>query len=61
MASRTRPGDPRPMSSALDPGDLRGRHPTTSLGRVLTGSVGTAVIERARATVAVVPQRTRSV
>lgn len=32
-----------------------GRHPMTSLARILTGSVATAVVERARATVAVVP------
>lgn len=33
-----------------------GRHPMTSVGRVLTGSIATAVLERARATVAVVPE-----
>ncbi len=33
-----------------------GRHPLTSLGRLLTGSISTAVIERAHATVAVVPE-----
>lgn len=33
-----------------------GRHPMTSLGRVLTGSIATAVVERAQSTVAVVPQ-----
>jgi nucleotide-binding universal stress UspA family protein len=32
-----------------------GRHPMTSLERVLTGSVATAVLERAHTTVAVVP------
>ena len=32
-----------------------GRHPITTLGRLLTGSISTAVIERAHATVAVVP------
>jgi nucleotide-binding universal stress UspA family protein len=33
-----------------------GRHPMDSVGRVLVGSIATAVIERARATVAVVPE-----
>lgn len=33
-----------------------GRHPMTSLGRLLTGSIATAVVERAHATVAVVPE-----
>lgn len=33
-----------------------GRHPVDSLGRILTGSIATAVIERASTTVAVVPQ-----
>ncbi|MGZ5400812.1 MAG: universal stress protein [Nocardioides sp.] len=33
-----------------------GRHPMTSLGRVLIGSIATAVVERADATVAVVPE-----
>ncbi len=33
-----------------------GRHPMTSLGQVLTGSIATAVVERAHATVAVVPE-----
>lgn len=33
-----------------------GRHPVDSLGRVLIGSIATAVTERARTTVAVVPQ-----
>jgi len=33
-----------------------GRHPMTSMGRLLTGSVATAVLERAHATVAVVPE-----
>lgn len=33
-----------------------GRHPMTSLGRVLTGSIATSVVERARTTVAVVPE-----
>ncbi|CUR59831.1 putative UspA domain protein [metagenome] len=33
-----------------------GRHPMTSMDRLLTGSVATAVLERARATVAVVPE-----
>lgn len=33
-----------------------GHHPMTSLGRLLTGSIATSVIERAHATVAVVPQ-----
>jgi nucleotide-binding universal stress UspA family protein len=37
-----------------------GRHPMTSLARVLTGSVSTAVVERARSTVAVVPVGPRS-
>lgn len=33
-----------------------GRHPMTSMDRLLTGSVATAVLERAHATVAVVPE-----
>jgi len=33
-----------------------GRHPTTSLSRLLTGSIATAVLERASTTVAVVPE-----
>ena len=33
-----------------------GRHPMTSLSRVLTGSIATSVVERARTTVAVVPE-----
>ncbi|WP_435770858.1 universal stress protein [Nocardioides sp. SYSU DS0651] len=33
-----------------------GRHPIDSLGRVVTGSIATAVVERARTTVAVVPE-----
>ena len=33
-----------------------GRHPLTSLPRVLTGSLATSVVERAHATVAVVPE-----
>lgn len=33
-----------------------GRHPTGSLSRLFTGSTATAVLERARATVAVVPE-----
>lgn len=33
-----------------------GRHPMTSLDRLLTGSVATSVLERARAPVAVVPE-----
>lgn len=33
-----------------------GRHPMTSLSRVLTGSIATTVVERAHTTVAVVPQ-----
>ncbi|WP_439939210.1 universal stress protein [Nocardia sp. N13] len=33
-----------------------GRHPLTSLSRVLTGSLATAVVERSHATVAVVPE-----
>ena len=33
-----------------------GRHPMDSLGRMLTGSIATAVLERAQSTVAVVPQ-----
>ncbi|WP_183100954.1 universal stress protein, partial [Nocardioides pelophilus] len=33
-----------------------GRHPTGSLGRLVTGSIATAVVERAHATVAVVPE-----
>lgn len=37
-----------------------GRHPMTSLARLLTGSMATAVIERAHTTVAVVPQEPRS-
>jgi nucleotide-binding universal stress UspA family protein len=37
-----------------------GRHPMTSLARVLTGSIATAVVERAQSTVAVVPQEPRS-
>lgn len=38
-----------------------GRHPLTSLERLLAGSVATAVLERAHATVAVVPEnRTRA-
>lgn len=36
-----------------------GRHPMTSVGRVLTGSIATAVVERAHATVAVVPEEPR--
>jgi nucleotide-binding universal stress UspA family protein len=36
-----------------------GRHPMTSLTRVLTGSVASAVVERARSTVAVVPEAPR--
>ncbi len=34
-----------------------GRHPMSSLGRVLTGSIATTVIERAHASVAVVPEQ----
>lgn len=37
-----------------------GRHPMTSLGRVLIGSIATAVVERADATVAVVPEEPAS-
>jgi len=37
-----------------------GRHPTGSLGRLVTGSIATAVVERAHATVAVVPEAVRS-
>ncbi len=37
-----------------------GRHPMTTLERLLTGSIATSVIERAHATVAVVPQDPRS-
>jgi nucleotide-binding universal stress UspA family protein len=37
-----------------------GRHPMTSLARLLTGSIATSVIERAHATVAVVPEGLRS-
>ena len=33
-----------------------GRHPMTSIARAMTGSIATAVLERARTTVAVVPQ-----
>lgn len=33
-----------------------GRHPVTSLSRVLTGSIAVAVLERAHSTVAVVPE-----
>ncbi|GAB7006626.1 hypothetical protein JCM18899A_40990 [Nocardioides sp. AN3] len=33
-----------------------GRHPMDSLGRTLTGSIATTVLERARTTVAVVPE-----
>lgn len=33
-----------------------GRHPMTSLARLLTGSIATAVVERAHTTVAVVPE-----
>ena len=33
-----------------------GRHPRTSIDRVLAGSISTAVLERARSTVAVVPE-----
>lgn len=33
-----------------------GRHPMTSWGRVLTGSIATTVVERAHGTVAVVPE-----
>jgi nucleotide-binding universal stress UspA family protein len=33
-----------------------GRHPMTSLGRVLTGSIATTVVERAHGPVAVVPE-----
>jgi len=32
-----------------------GRHPMDTLGRTLTGSIGTAVLERAHSTVAIVP------
>ena len=37
-----------------------GRHPMTSVARLLTGSIATAVVERAHATVAVVPEAPRS-
>ena len=37
-----------------------GRHPMTSLGRVLTGSIGITVVERAQCTVAVIPEEARS-
>ena len=37
-----------------------GRHPMTSLARVLTGSVSTAVVERSHSPVAVVPEQPRS-
>lgn len=37
-----------------------GRHPMTSVSRVLIGSIATAVLERARATVAVVPEEESS-
>ncbi|WP_159083808.1 universal stress protein [Nocardioides terrigena] len=37
-----------------------GHHPMTSLGRLVTGSIATSVIERAHTTVAVVPQELRS-
>lgn len=37
-----------------------GHHPMTSLGRLVTGSIATSVIERAHTTVAVVPQEPRS-
>lgn len=33
-----------------------GRHPMTSLDRVLSGSIATAVVERSRSTVAIVPE-----
>lgn len=36
-----------------------GRHPMTTLTRVLTGSIATSVVERAHATVAVVPEQLR--
>jgi len=37
-----------------------GHHPPTSLARLLTSSIATAVVERAHTTVAVVPQAPRS-
>lgn len=37
-----------------------GHHPTTSISRILTGSIATAVVERARSTVAVVPEGPRA-
>jgi nucleotide-binding universal stress UspA family protein len=37
-----------------------GRHPMTTLSRVLTGSIATTVVERAHTTVAVVPEAPRS-
>ena len=37
-----------------------GRHPMTSLTRVLTGSIATSVVERAHTTVAVVPEAASS-
>lgn len=37
-----------------------GRHPMTSLTRVLTGSIATSVVERAHTTVAVVPEEASS-
>lgn len=54
------------VDEALGPRDggwdliVVGRHPMTTLGRVLTGSIATAVVERAHSTVAVVPEGPRS-
>lgn len=49
------------VDEALRPRDrewdlIVGRHPMTTITRTLTGSIATAVLERARTTVAVVPQ-----
>ncbi len=50
------------VDEALHPRDSEwdlivvGRHPMTSITRALTGSIATSVLERARTTVAVVPQ-----
>lgn len=44
---------PRGRSRALT---VVGRHPVNSIGRLLTGSISTAVLERAHGPVAVVPE-----
>jgi nucleotide-binding universal stress UspA family protein len=47
------------LSASRGGGDIIvvGRHPMTSLTRVLTGSIARSVLERAHATVAVVPEQ----